>query len=329
MASALWKPWVGLLALGGLLGCGESKSPPRIGDNLMNNSSFEEGLQGWWTSNDSEGGAADTRPEAASTGSLGLVLSKGEGGWGSSAGQDTVPHHAGQTLHISVSLKGAVGGERVYIAYHSKGFWVEATPEWQTVSRLMQMPDDSGDAAAFITLNTDFATIYVDDVVFAPAEVALGVADKAPDNLLRNASFESELSFWDFWTDSPEGKASTSPEAGASGYAGLVLTKGAEGWASSVKYQLSEAVAAGERYRIELDAQGLRGGEQVEVCIQVNHEPWDGPCVSLKATTDWEHFSETVTIDEALDGEQVGFLVSLKSRGTVRIDDVILVRVHR
>ena len=77
MASALWKPWVGLLALGGLLGCGESKSPPRIGDNLMNNSSFEEGLQGWWTSNDSEGGAADTRPEAASTGSSARDFSTG------------------------------------------------------------------------------------------------------------------------------------------------------------------------------------------------------------------------------------------------------------
>jgi hypothetical protein len=325
--SALRRPWLsGLLALGVWQGCGEAGSPPSIGANLMQNSSFEDGLQGWWTATDSEGGMVTATPEAAHSGALGLALYKGKGGWGSSAGQDTAPHSAGQTLHVSASLKGAAGGERAYIGYHSQGFWVTLTPEWQRVSRLMLMPDASGDAAAFITNTTELSTIYVDDVIFAPATVAQGNADKRPDNLLRNGSFESELSLWDFWTDSPGGTASTSPAAGRSGYAGLVLTKGADGWAANVKQQLVRPLAAGERYRVELQLQGTRGGERVEVCLQVNYDPWHGPCLAVVASKDWRGFSGALSVDAVLHDEYVGALVSLRSQGAVRVDDVTLVR---
>jgi hypothetical protein len=295
----------------------------------MQNSSFEDGLRGWWISTDSEGGSAVVLPEASSSGALGLALYKGQGGWGASAGQDTTPHSAGQTVHVSASLKGSVGGEVVYLGYHSRGFSVTLTPEWQTVSRLMLMPDAEGDVAAFIANTTDSSTIYVDDVIFAPTEVARGKADEFSGNLLRNSSFESELSLWDFWTDSPEGTAATSPTAGHSGYAGLVLTKGSSGWATNVKHQLADTLVEGETYRFELQLQGEFGGERVEVCLQINHEPWDGPCAEIFATGEWKKFSKTLSVDASLDGERVGALVSLRSRGLVRVDDVTLVRVEQ
>jgi carbohydrate binding protein with CBM4/9 domain len=179
----------------------------------------------------------------------------------------------------------------------------------------------------FITNTTEFATIYVDDMVVAPVTVAQGDADKLPDNLLHNGSFESELSRWDFWTDSSSGTASTSKVAGRSGYAGLVLTKGADGWATNVKQQLLTPLAEGDQYRVELQLQGTRGGETVQVCLQVNHDPWNGPCVEVVASKGWKGFSQTLSIDASLDNQYLGALVSLKSEGGVRIDDVSLVRI--
>lgn len=324
--TVLRKTWLtALLALGVWLGCGEEGVPPSIGANLLQNNSFEDGLQGWWTVTDSEGGMVTTLPEAATSGALGLALYKGKGGWGASAGQGTPPHSVGQTIHISANLKGGAGGEVAYIGYHSQGFWVPLSDKWQNISRLMLMTDDAGDAVVFITNTTELSTIHVDDMIVAPVTVAQGDADKLPDNLLRNGSFESELSLWDFWTDSSGGTASTSREAGRSGYAGLVLTKGADGWATNVKQQLVKPLAEGEQYRVEFQLQGARGGETVEVCLQVNHDPWNGPCVAVVASKGWKGFSRTLSIDASLDGQRLGALVSLKSEGSVRVDDVSLV----
>jgi hypothetical protein len=325
--TALRKPWLtALLALGVWLGCGEEEFPPSVGANQLLNHSFEAGLEGWWTVTDSEGGMVTTLPEAASSGALGLALYKGKGGWGASAGQGTPPPSMGQTVQLSANLRGGAGGEMAYIGYYSQGFWVTLSDKWQTVSRLMLITEDKGDDVVFITNITELSTIHVDDVIVAPVTVAQGDADKLPDNLLRNGSFESELSLWDFWTDSSKGTATTSRVAGRSGYAGLVLTKGADGWATNVKQQLVTPVAQGEQYRLEFQLQGARGGESVEVCLQVNHDPWNGPCVAVVASKGWKSFSQMLPIDASLNAQRLGALVSLKSEGSVRVDDVSLVR---
>jgi hypothetical protein len=118
-------------------------------------------------------------------------------------------------------------------------------------------------------------------------------------NLVSNGSFESGLNGWWSWTDSEEGTASTSAEAADEGSAGLVLTRGAEGNYSLLKQPLPEPVMVREQYRIEADVRGARG-EFVNICLQLDHEPWDGPCASVTAALDWQHVAQTVTIDEAL-----------------------------
>jgi hypothetical protein len=326
--TALRRPWLtALLALGVWLGCGEEGFPPSLGANQLQNNSFEAGLEGWWTVTDSEGGMVTTLPEAATSGALGLALYKGKGGWGATAGQGTPLPSVGQTVQLSANLKGSAGGELAYIGYYSQGFWVTLSDKWQNVSRLMLITEEKGDDVVFITNTTEFSTIHVDDVIVAPVTVAQGDADKLPDNLLRNGSFESELSLWDVWTDSSGGTASTSRAAGRSGYAGLVLTKGADGWATNVKQQLVTPVAEGEQYLVELQLQGTHGGESVEVCLQVNHAPWNGPCVAVVASKGWKGFSQTLSIDASLDAQRLGALISLKSEGSVRVDDVSLVRL--
>ncbi len=327
--TALLKPWVlRVLALSLAAGCGEGE-PPVIGPNLIRNGSFEAGLEGWWNATDSKDGKASISGEAADLGTFGLVLYKGTGGWGSMVGQETEPHQAGETYQVRARLKGKVGGERVTLSFHGQGFEVEADTRWRTVSRLVLLPEAGDNLTALVSVTTDNATVYVDDVSFARAQVARGEADEEEDNLLRNGSFESDLGLWNFWTDAgPEGTATASPDARQSGYAGMVLSKGPSGAGVAVKQQLRDPLAEREEYRLEAHVKGAQGGEAVTLCVQINHEPWDGPCIQVTASTGWRHISERLTIEPAVDDERAGVLVSLNSEGTVMVDDVILVRTR-
>jgi hypothetical protein len=328
---ALLKPWVlSVLALSLGPGCGSGGGPPVLGPNLLRNGSFESKFEdSWWAATDSKGGKATISAEAADLGAFGVELYKGTGGWGSMVGQETEPHQAGETYQMRVRLKGKVGGERVTLSFHGQGFEVDADTRWRTVSRLVLLPEDTENSTALISVTTDNATVYLDDVFCARAEVARGEADEEEDNLLRNGSFESDLGMWNFWTDAgAEGTATTSPDAGQSGYAGMVLSKGPSGSGVAVKQQLREPLGAGEEYRLEAHVKGAEGGEAVSLCVQINHEPWDGPCIQVTADDDWEHISEKVTFDPSLVDERVGVLVSLLSEGTVMVDDVILVRTR-
>jgi hypothetical protein len=321
-----------VLALSLGAGCGGGGEPPKIGPNLIRNGSFEGGLADWWSapvSADGKTGKASVSTEAADLGALGLVLYKGTGVWGSMVGQETEPHQAGETFQVRARLKGQAGGERVTLSFHGQGFEVEADTRWRTVSRMVLLPEAGDNATALISLTTDNATVYVDDVAFSRAEVARGDADEEEDNLLRNGSFESDLGMWTFWTDAgPEGTASTSPEARNSGYAGMVLSKGLSGGGVAVKQPLPEPITAGEKYRLEAHVKGTQGGEAVALCVQMKDEPWDGPCISVTATGGWKHISEELTIGPELIDERAGALVSLVSDGTVMVDDVIVVRTR-
>jgi hypothetical protein len=206
---------------------------------------------------------------------------------------------------------------------------VEAEDRWRTVSRLVLMTEPTDDSNARISVTTEDSTVYVDRVSVALAEVERGDADNKKDNLLRNGSFESDLSMWTFWTDSPEGAASTTPDVRKSGYAGLALTRGAEGNYSLLKQTLPDPVLMREQYRIEAEVRGAHGGELVNICLQLNHEPWDGPCVPVTAYVNWQHASQTFTIDEALSDEVLSLVVSLGSEGTAYVDDVSVVRTRR
>jgi len=327
----LLKPWgLGVLALGLWQGCGEPQAPLAVGPNLVHNGSFEGGLNPWWKATDSEGGTADTSPDAADLGTSGLLLHKGTGGWGSMVGQETQGHVAMQTFQVKARLRGAVGGEHVTFSFHGEGFDVVAEPIWRSVSRLVLMPEINGKASAIISVTTDEATVHVDEVSFTWVEVEQGDADTEEDNLIRNGSFESDLGLWSFWTDVPEeGRAQMSPEARHSGYAGLALTRGPSGALTTVKQTLQEPLIQGEEYRIEARVRGTHGGEQVNVCLQMNREPWDGPCAQVAAAVDWQHVSKTVRIDETLHDERAGLLVSLSTEGTAYVDDVIVVRTQK
>jgi hypothetical protein len=324
------KPWwLCILALVLTQGCGEPKAPI-IGPSLVHNGSFEAGLEGWWKAAGSEESTAEVSPDARDVGANGLVLYNAKGSWGSMVGQDTQGHVPGQTFHVRARLKGAVGGERVTFNFHDQSFEVLAEDRWTTVSRMVLMPEINGDRGARLSVNSEDATVYVDDVSFATAEVERGDADDEDDNLLRNGSFESDLGLWIFWTNAPgQGVASTSPEARRSGYAGLVLSREGDGVFTTVKQQLPEPLAEREEYRIEARVRGANGGEQVSICLQIYDEPWDGPCVSVQATRDWEHISEKVRVEAAFNNERVGALVSLGSDGTAYVDDVIVVRTRK
>lgn len=327
--TALLKPWVlSVLALSLGPGCGGGGEPPTIGPNLVSNPSFETGLAPWWTATE-EDGKASVSAEAADHGNMGVALTKGTLGWGAMVGQNTEPHQAGETYQVRARIKGAVGGERVTVYFHGASFEIEAGPRWSTVTRLLYMSETTEDFAAFFSMTTNEATVYVDDVSFAKAEVARGDADEEQDNLLRNGSFESDLGMWTFWTDAgPEGTASASPDGRQSGYAGLVLSKGPSGATVAVKQELRDPLANGEEYRLEAHVKGTQGGEAVVLCVQMAKPPWDGPCHRVNASTGWTHLSEKVTFDPALVDERVGVLVSLASQGTVLVDDVILVRTR-
>jgi len=326
--TARLKPWVlGVLALS--LGCGGGGAPPTVvGPNLVRNPSFEAGLAPWWTATE-EDGKASLSAEAADHGSMGVVLTKGTIGWGAIVGQATEPHQAGETYQARVRLKGAVGGERVIVRFHGQSFEVEAEPRWMTVTRLLYMHEASDDNVAMLSVITNGATVHVDDVSFAKAEVARGDADEEENNLLGNGSFESDLGMWNFWTDAgSDGAATSSPEGRQSGYAGLVLSKGPSGSAVAVKQELRDPLAEREEYRLEAQVKGTQGGEAVVLCLQNRDAPWDGPCIQVTATTGWTHLSEKLTFDAALVNKRVGVLVSLASEGTVLVDDIIIVRTR-
>ncbi|WP_224248461.1 carbohydrate binding domain-containing protein [Hyalangium gracile] len=320
--------WLGVLALGMGSGCREPQ-PPLIGPNLVVNGSFEAGLEGWWHTTNVKEGTASVSAEAADFGSAGLKLKKGTEGWGCMAGQETLAHRAGQTFQVNARLKGAAGGERVTFSFHGQGFEVVAENRWRTVSRMLLLPEANSNATALISVTTNEATVYVDEVSIAQAVVEKGDADEEEDNLLSNGSFESDLGMWNFWTNSPDGSASTSPDARHSGFLGMVLTRGAEGAISSVKQPLRDPVAEREEYRIEARIRGTQGGEMVNLCLQMNDEPWDGPCETVSATTEWQHVTKKIAIEEALFDERVGAVLSLGSEGTVMVDDVIVVRTRR
>lgn len=317
----------GWLALVLAAGCGEEPQAPQIGTNQVTNGSFELKLSGWWSNADVEDGTVEVLPEAADTGALGLALTKGTGGWGIVVGQDTAPHTAGQTYHVHARIRGKAGGERVSLSFHGQGFEVEAGKQWRTVERLVYLPGDSKDFSAMIANTTDHSTVYVDDVAFAPTQVAQGEADKHRDNLIHNGSFESGLGMWSFWSGAA-GQGSTSFNARHSGYAGLVLSLGGEGGGASVKQALPVPVRAGEVYRVEAHVRGALGGETVSLCLQINEEPWDGPCLPFTAASQWVHVSGKVAIEEPLDDQRLGLVLSLFGEGTVQVDDVIVVRVN-
>lgn len=315
-----------ILALSLVQGCGEPQAPV-IGPNLARNGSFESGLEGWWVASGSQESTATVSPEAADHGAQGLVLYNAPGSWGSMVGQDTEPHLTGQTYHVGARLRGATGGERVTFIFHGQSFEVVATEHWSTVSGMVIMPEGDSDLNLRLSVGTQGATVHVDDVSFATAEVERGDADKEEGNLLLNGSFESGLGLWAFWANLPgDGAASTSPEARRSGYAGLVLTQRGNKAITTVKQTLARPVAEGEAYRLEAQVRGAKGGERVTLCLQRNREPWDGTCTQVLATEKWQRVSSEVLVDQALANEQVGVLVSLGSEGTVYVDDVILAR---
>jgi Carbohydrate binding domain len=328
MNFALRKPWwLAALALGLWQGCGEPK-PPQIGRSLVTNGSFEAGLAPWWNATDSTGGTATVIGEAADSGTFGLKLHKGTGGWGSMVGQETLGHAAGQTFQVYARIKGEKGGEHVTFSYHGEGFEVVAEDRWRTVDRLLFMPEVNGNSSAIVSVTTDEATVSVDEVSFAQAVVERGDADEEEDNLLRNGSFESGLGLWNFWADAPENVAYTSPDARHSGYSGMVLTLDG-GSMVSVKQQLPDPVTEREEYRVEARVRGAHGEELVNLCLQINHEPWDGPCNQVTAYIDWQHVSRTFSIDAALADERVGLLISMGSPGSVMLDDVVVVRTRK
>lgn len=321
--------WLGALVVSVGLGCGEPQ-PPIIGPTLIRNGSFESGkLDPWWTWAESKESTATATAAAADAGSFGLELHKATGGWGSMVGQDTEPHTPGQTFQIQARLKGAKGGERVNFNFHGQSVDVVAEDRWRTVKQLVLLPEPTEDNAARISVTTDESTVYLDDISFAVAQVARGDADEEEANLLRNGSFESGMGLWTFWTDAEsEATGSTSPDARRSGYAGLVLSKGASGAGVTVKQQLPEPLAEREAYHLEADVRGTLGTEGVNMCLQINREPWSGPCVFVTATPEWQHVSETLSIDPELIDERAGVLVSLVTEGTALVDDVILTRTE-
>lgn len=319
--------WLVALTLSLCQGCREDGTAPIIGPNRVRNGSFESGLDGWWEALNGKDGKVETRADAADLGAAGLVLHKSTGEWGTMVGQETEGHPAMQTFQIRARIKGAVGGEAVSLSFSGQGFEVTAEERWRTVSRLVLLPEAHDNPSAIIAVTTDEATAYVDDVSIALAQVARGDADTEEGNLLRNASFESDLGLWNFWTNSlPGGTASTSPDARYSGYAGMVLTRGAEGSLTTVKQSLPDPAMANEEYQLEARIRGANGGEAVNLCLQINHDPWDGPCIQETAGKDWRHLSKKVSITEEMHDERVGVLVSLSSEGTVMVDDVIVVR---
>ncbi|WP_224367045.1 carbohydrate binding domain-containing protein [Hyalangium versicolor] len=318
---------VGFLVLCLGQGCGEPHAPV-IGPNLVSNGSFEAELAGWWSWTDSTGGKASTGAEAADEGRAGLVLYKGKDGFNSMVGQTTELHQAWETYEIRARVKGAIGGEHVTFSYHGYGFEVVAEPYWQTVSQLVLLPEPQDDSNARISVTTDEATAYVDTVSFALADVERGTADKEKNNLIHNGSFESQLGLWALWTDSPTGTATTTPDARVSGYAGLVLSRGTEGSYTLLKQSLRDPVFSQEQYRIEADIWGATGLEQVTICLQLDREPYAGPCVAIPLAIDLQHLSQTVTIDDALNNENISVVVSLSSEGTAYLDDVIVVRTQ-
>jgi hypothetical protein len=329
MTFDLRKPWgLSILLLGLGLGCGEPQAPI-IGPNLVRNGTFESGLEGWWKAGGSIDSKAFVSPEAADAGTSGLVLYNAPKSWGSMVGQDTGGHTAGQTFHIHARLRGAAGGERVSFNFHGQYFEVLAEPRWRTVSRMVLMPEINGDSRASISLISEEATVYLDEVAFATAEVERGDADEEDDNLLRNGSFESDLGLWAFWSNSTEGTARTTPDARRSGYLGLMLTRGAEESVTTVKQSLPDPVAEREEYRIEAHVRGANGGELVNVCLQMNDEPWDGPCTSVEASRDWQKVSTKVPVEGALIDQRVGLVVSLGSEGTAYVDDAVVVRTRK
>lgn len=326
MSFTLRKPWwLVVLALGVWQGCGEAQAPV-IGDNLIVNGSFESELNGWWTANDSDADTATVSADAADYGSAGLVLHKGPDGYYSMVGQTTTGHEVWQNIQVHARIKGAVGGEHVTFGYDDQGFEMVAEPQWRTVSRLLLMPDRSDESNARISITTNDGSVYVDEVSFSEAWVERGDADTAKGNLLRNGSFESDLSLWSFFTNNPEGTASTSPDARHSGYAGMVMSRGPDGAVTLVKQALRDPVAKGEEYRIEADVRGEHSGDLINMCLQIDHDPWTGPCISAKTYTNWQHVSEKLSIDESMIDERVGVVISPASEGTIMVDDVILVR---
>ncbi|WP_224362900.1 carbohydrate binding domain-containing protein [Hyalangium versicolor] len=320
---------VGLLVLCLGQGCEGEPQPPVIGPNMVSNGTFESELSGWWSWTDSEGGTASTSAEAADDGRAGLVLYKGKDGFNSMVGQPTEAHEAWQTYEIHARFKGTKGGEHLTFSFHGQGVEVVAETRWRTVSRMVLMPEPDDDLNARISVSTEDATVYVDNVSFSLAEVERGDADKVKDNLLHNGSFESELGLWTFWTDSPEGRASTTPDERNSGYSGLELRRGATGNFSVLKQPLPDPVLVREQYRIEAFVRGANGGENVSICLQMEHEPWEGPCTSATAAGEWQRLSQTVTIDEGLSDEDLSVVLSLGSEGTVYVDDVTVVRTRR
>lgn len=328
MNSLLRQPgWLGLVALGLWQGCGEPQAPVVQGPNLIVNGSFEGTLNPWWTANDSDGGTGGTSPAAADIGASGMSLHKGKGGWGSMVGQETPGHSAMQTFRFKARIRGAKGEEQVNISFHGQSFNVTAEPVWRTVDRLVITPDESGGNTVMLTATSDDSTVHVDDVSAFWVEVARGDADNEGDNLIRNGSFESDLGLWKFWASVPdEGKAWTSPDARGSGYAGAVMTRGPLEGFTTLQQTLPAPVFQGEEYRIEARVRGERGGEKVNLCVQMVDEPWDGACLYVNATTQLQHVSKTLRIEENLNDKRSVLLLSLSSEGTAYVDDVILVR---
>ncbi|MFL5344594.1 MAG: carbohydrate binding domain-containing protein [Hyalangium sp.] len=327
--------WLCVLALVAWQGCGGEPKAPIIGPNLVVNGTFESTLEeGWWTATDSkaeppEKSSATTSPDAADSGSAGLMLHKGPDGFYSMVGQTLNGHGAWQTFQVHARIKGTTGNEHVIIGYDSQSVEVVAETRWRTVSRLLLMSESSDDSNLRISLTTNDSTVYVDEVSLAMAQVERGDAEMARGNLLRNSSFESGLSLWDFFTSAPEGTASTSPDARHSGYAGLVLNRGPEGTITLVKQPLPDPVAEREEYRIEADVRGAHGGESVNLCLQIDHDPWTGPCITVTTYENWQHISQKLPIDETMLDERVGVVISPGSDGSVMVDDVILTRTQR
>jgi hypothetical protein len=108
----------------------------------------------------------------------------------------------------------------------------------------------------------------------------------------------------------------------------MVLNRGPEGAITVVKQPLRDPVAAREEYRIEAYVRGAQGGEKVSLCLQIEEDPWTGPCAYATASAGWQHVSEKLPIDETMDDQRVGVVVAPSSEGTVMVDDVVLVRTR-
>ena len=294
--------------------------------NILKNGTFDENIDGWmgW-GNDSERSWDETGGVDGS-GAAKIVVPKSGNLWDVQFCQDIEPLEAGKTyvLRFKARTNGS-GRIQVCVQQPSNGYpaigynTFEVGTDWVTCEKEISYAEDDGNSYTRVCINTgaDVGTYWIDNVEFGEK---ISNPDAHRTNLLKNGSFDADISDWQKWNGT-DGCNTWNADEGNRGAGCLQVVNETDQTGNQWKVQIHSnflsTIPEGTKFYVSYYIKCLSGTGSVR-CSTTGKAHYQG---DQAVNTEWQRIEWEVTAG----GEVEGLNFDLaQMANTYLIDDVVV-----